>query len=675
MTRSQQEGTSRQQMEGITPEEPVPEVVMQGGTEESILAALRQLKAEMMEMKKERERDALELSALRRENAGLREEIRTHIPSQTTPFIQDQGESSALQDKSRQVYQSATKDDRDDLVNRSPFIHRILEAKLPDNWRGLAIDKYDGTSDPGEHVDIFTTQVGLYTESDALWCRIFPTSLQGPALSWFTRLPPLSIDSFTTLTRRFNLQFATSRPHPLTSLALVNIRQEKGESLRAFMERFGKVTLSIHNLELAVVMHHLTTALKPGPFVNSLCKKPPINLDELRSRAAKYMQMEELSEYRSQVRMDQGSNSKDIEGKEAFKARRGNDRGNELERPPRRPKYPSYTTLNTNQARILDQALATEILRMPRRANTPPRADKSKSCRYHQNRGHTTEECTALRDKIEELIKGGYLKDFVQTDPTKQSNRGRDRHPDSPKRFDHKKIERHRTTGAGPESPQLEDLKKSTRKGRIRIPPITFTDDDFQEVDPVQDDPMVISVDILNCTVRKTLIDQGSSADILYRNTFKQLGIAEQELKEYHEPLVGFSGERVETKGCIDLYTTFGSEHEGKSIRVTYLVVHTNTSYNILLGRPSLNKLKAIVSTPHLDMKFLSERGRIVTVHADQKTARECYFASLRLKPFHGNNRDVNIVSPWLEEELDVELDPRMDAEYRVEPNENKQSF
>ncbi|XP_027338057.1 uncharacterized protein LOC113851996 [Abrus precatorius] len=593
MTRSQQEGTSRQQMEGVTPEEPVPDVVMQGGTEESILAVLRQLKAEMMEMKKERERDALELSALRRENVGLREEIRTHVPSLTTPVIQDQGESSALQEKSRQVYQSVTRNDRDDLVNRSPFIHHILEAKLPDNWRRLVIDKYDGTSDPGEHVDIFTTQ------------------------------------------------FATSQPHPLTSLALVNIRQEKGESLRAFMERFGKVTLSIHNLEPAVAMHLLTTALKPRPFVNSLYKKPLIDLDELRSRAAKYMQMEELSEYRNQVRMDQGSNSKNVERRETFKARQGNDRGNKLERLPRGPKYPSYTTLNTNRSRVLDQALATEILRMPRRANTPPRADKS---------------------------------------PIRQPNKGRDRHPDLPKRSDDKKFERHRSRSREPPARRFEQEKYPKRvintiAGGFAGGGLTHSARKRHLRHVRSDDPMVISVDILNCTVKKTLIDQGSSADILYRNTFKQLGISDQELKEYHEPLVSFSGERVNTKGCIDLYTSFGSEHEGKRIRVTYLVVHANTSYNILFGRPSLNKLKAIVSTLHFAMKFPSEKGRIVTVHANQKTARECYFASLRLKPFHGNNRDVNIVSPRLGKELDVELDPRVDEEYRVEPNENKQPF
>lgn len=50
---------------------------------------------------------------------------------------------------------------------------------------------------------------------------------------------------------------------------------------------------------------------------------------------------------------------------------------------------------------------------------------------------------------------------------------------------------------------------------------ITFMTDDFKAIGPVQDDPMVISVEITNYIVKKTLVDQGSSTNILFWNTFK----------------------------------------------------------------------------------------------------------------------------------------------------------
>jgi len=46
--------------------------------------------------------------------------------------------------------------------------------------------------------------------------------------------------------------------------------------------------------------------------------------------------------------------------------------------------------------------------------------------------------------------------------------------------------------------------------------PITFTNIDFQGVDPDQDDPMVITVEVENFVVKKILIDQRNSVDILY---------------------------------------------------------------------------------------------------------------------------------------------------------------
>jgi len=45
---------------------------------------------------------------------------------------------------------------------------------------------------------------------------------------------------------------------------------------------------------------------------------------------------------------------------------------------------------------------------------------------------------------------------------------------------------------------------------------ITFTNKDSKDIDPNQDDPTVITIEIEDFVVMKTLVDQGSSVDILY---------------------------------------------------------------------------------------------------------------------------------------------------------------
>jgi len=140
-------------------------------------------------------------------------------------------------------------------------------------------------------VDAYITQVSLYIVYNAQ-CTVMsgvPTSLKGVALSWFTQLLAHSIDYFDTLVATLRAQFATSRPHHLTSFALVNIQQEKEEFVHAFVERIIKVVLNICNLSPEVVMHQMVIALKPNPFLHSLCDKSVVNLAELRKRDAKFM--------------------------------------------------------------------------------------------------------------------------------------------------------------------------------------------------------------------------------------------------------------------------------------------------------------------------------------------------------------------------------------------------
>jgi len=116
------------------------------------------------------------------------------------------------------------------------------------------------------------------------------------------------------------------------------------------------------------------------------------------------------------------------------------------------------------------------------------------------------------------------------------------------------------------------------------MPPIIFTDEDFKGFNPSQDDPMVIMVDIDNFSIMKAMVDQGISVDILYLKTFKKMKIPEEEMKLYNDQVVGFSNERVGTQGYIVLYTMYSEGKMSKTIKIRYLVIDANTSYNILLG-------------------------------------------------------------------------------------------
>ena len=142
---------------------------------------------------------------------------------------------------------------------------------------------------------------------------------------------------------------------------------------------------------------------------------------------------------------------------------------------------------------------------------------------------------------------------------------------------------------------------------------------------------MVVKIEVATFFICKVLLDNWSSVDVLYWSTFIQLGIPENQIKPFLEKLIGFVGKTTNMIRYVHLLTTFLDEKRSKSIRIKYFLVNALTSYNILLGRLSLNELGVIISTPHLTMKFSSKNGKIITVRANQMTTRECYVASLKI--------------------------------------------
>ncbi|XP_028117734.1 uncharacterized protein LOC114315313 [Camellia sinensis] len=72
--------------------------------------------------------------------------------------------------------------------------------------------------------------------------------------------------------------------------------------------------------------------------------------------------------------------------------------------------------------------------------------------------------------------------------------------------------------------------------------PVTFTATDCTGVCYLHDDPLIISALLSNYEVRRVLIDNDSSSDIIFLNAYRQLKIGKEKLSLLQTPLVGFTG-------------------------------------------------------------------------------------------------------------------------------------
>jgi len=184
---------------------------------------------------------------------------------------------------------------------------------------------------------------------------------------------------------------------------------------------------------------------------------------------------------------------------------------------------------------------------------------------------------------------------------------------------------------------------------------LAFTKVDLRDVVPHDNDPMVITVVTTGRRVHRVLVDQCSSADEMFWSTFNKLQLSPYLLRPYTGCLYGFAGDQVEVRGYLELRTTFTDGTTSRTDNIRYLVVNANLAYNILLGRPALNRQRGVAPTCHMKLKLPDLSGRVIVIKSDQQEAKKCYENSLKTK------RGVFMV---------VERPPSADTPMEVEPQE-----
>uniref|UniRef100_A0A2N9HAB0 Uncharacterized protein n=1 Tax=Fagus sylvatica TaxID=28930 RepID=A0A2N9HAB0_FAGSY len=604
---------------------------------------------EMAAMEKQVRDLTANLQELTRQNQTLNQKLQQHETEKEKQRdkgkSKERGDAESRQEQQHEQQQEQQQEHRQEQEDETKGEHtrvpyeessakweqeiRAMKAQLgemKDEFKGRAtrnLDTLVHRTDSPFTEKSFKTMMCLQGVPDEIMCRAFPTTLKGPARIWFKKLIPGSVGSFAQLSHSFFNHFIGGQRCGRPTTHLLNVRQREGETLRRF-------------------------------FVLSVTRILPTSMSEMMYEAQRYMNGEDALQARDtgkKRRNDYADRPNEtLESKPKMQRNQGKKR-EDRNRRGSNERFNHFTPLNAPVDRIFMQIKDDPGLEMARKTahKSPIEGQKTNIAVFtgimrfveRDQREGRPPQARPQRPPVEDrprppmgeihMINGG-----MAAGGTSRSSR----------KAYARQIHNVLVTQKANKTPRLEDL------------PITFTEEDARKVVHPHDDALVVTLEIAGYSTRRVLIDNGSSADIIYLTAFQQMRIGKDQLRPIETPLVGFAGTSVYPLGIISLQIIAGTYPKQATKRVEFLVVDCPSAYNVIIGRPTLNRLRAVTSTYHLLVRFPTEHG-IGEMKGDQAIARECYlnFCNEKRKTRIGTTMPAEIrgsIVQFLRENADV---------------------
>ena len=190
----------------------------------------------------------------------------------------------------------------------------------------------------------------------------------------------------------------------------------------------------------------------------------------------------------------------------------------------------------------------------------PEKRNRNLYCQYYRDHGHITEDCRSLWDHLDQLVREGKLKQLLH-----HSNSSGGQTDTRPERENPSQLHLGTInvifvapgrTGSCPSRVMsvarlfLEDDCYEPKRAKLdRSLVMGFLDEDKIETIQPHDDALVIILRIGGYDVKRVMVDQGSTAEIMYLDLFKRLNLKTKDLTPYNSLLVSFEGKVIIPKG------------------------------------------------------------------------------------------------------------------------------
>ncbi|XP_010684616.1 uncharacterized protein LOC104899178 [Beta vulgaris subsp. vulgaris] len=378
------------------------------------------------------------------------------------------------------------------------------------------------------------------------------------------------------------MQFASSRVLEKHTGHLYRITPKTNEAVRQYLDRFNKEMISVKSLGVPTAIKAFRRGLTyKSRLYYELTRYPCSTLEEVRARAMAEIRVEE----------------------------------DEVSRYGSEPSY-DRKALNQKKRSVVNalEKLGT-IARWPRKSDRPDsKKDTTKWCSYHGDHGHRTDDCNALKKELAWLLKKGYLEHLLGKKGQREDKAGpSQQQPRPPPEPLHDKVINSISGGSEICGLTYSAAKRFVREGskaapkqyrsveekKLRSMTISFDEEDGDE-EADNHDGLVVSLTVSNCLMKRVLIDNDSSANIIFKSALESMGLQEADILGKAIVLFGFNGEPATTLGEIVMPTYA----KIVNLQTKFNVVDCPSAYNSIMWTLWIHKMRAVPSTYHQTIKF-----------------------------------------------------------------------